>query len=302
MTPLAKLEKLLIQEVSGVDAPANGLDGWMLQKAAGGFSALPLGPDQPWHVGDAEARIRKATGADTAPTPAYAACFLSHADTAPADLPDDFGVYKFLVCDVVNDKICVMPQAISAAAQRLADSSLTDTNKASVLKLINGLEKAAGADAKKGDDAQTIVGKIKSLLAGQGKDDIDMTKDELTVELDSRFAGLEQSIAEAVAKSVEVAAPAIETEETVAETPEPGLTEDQVTKALTDGIETALQPLLEVVDKAFDRIERLEKHLRIATRKSLDGQESGAGETEQEATPTVKDAILKAFTRPQIAD
>ena len=63
MTP-TKLSKLLIGEVSGVDDPANELRGWLVAKSRG------------WTAEAAEKRVRAATGATEAPTPAYADCFL----------------------------------------------------------------------------------------------------------------------------------------------------------------------------------------------------------------------------------
>lgn len=191
-----KLEKLLISEVSGVDRPANMLDGWMIQKSVDG----------------------------------------------------------------------------EAAAQE--------------------------------QDETSLIGKIRALLAtgstNAGKDDISMTTEELAKELDDRFAAFGETLNERLTKATEDAATAAAAAaaatapeaETAPETA--AVTIEDVTKAIEAGLEAAIAPVLEICDKALDRIAGLEKG--SVTRKSIDGQENGL-ETEEQPTPTVGDAIAKAFSR-----
>ncbi len=70
---------------------------------------------------------------------------------------------------------------------------------------------------------------------------------------------------------------------------------DAIAKAITDG----LAPYNEIFEKVLDRLEGTEKHLGIAARKSLDGQESGddKGEPVEKSTPDLGDAILSALKR-----
>lgn len=293
-----KLERLLIDEVSGVDRPANLLDGWMVQKAAA--PGYAIGPDQSWDVGAAEKRIRSATGADSAPNEKYAGCFLYKSGDGT-----NYGDYKFLVCDVVDGSIKVMPQAIRAAASRLSGSSLSSTEKASVQSKIDSLESKAGiGDAKKSEEATSILAKVKDLIwPGLSTDEgeIDMTPEEVTAEvekqLDAKLAPITEAL-DSISKSVSEAAPAAEATPT-----EPvALTDaqiEQVSKATAAGIETALEPYNEILEKVLDRIEGLEKARGV--RKSLDGQESNDSEGDEGApsTPTVHDAVLKAFRNPQ---
>lgn len=307
MTPVqesVKLEKLLIDEVSGVDRPANLLDGWLVMKAAG--PGYPIGPDQSWDVSAAEKRIRAATGAEDAPNAKYAGCFLyKDADGS------NYGDYKFLVCDVVGGDIKVMPQAIRAAASRLSGSSLSDTEKASVQSKVNALESKAGiGDAQKSEEASSILAKVKEMIfPGLNNDEgvDDMTPEEVNAEvekvLDAKLTPLGEQVA-AIAKSLEEAAPA--PAEGAASTDggdeKPELTIEQVTKAIEDGITVALEPYNEILEKVLDRVEAAEKAQGRGVRKSLDGQEGANSSEGGEEThkPNVSDAIAKAFAYPSV--
>ena len=83
-----------------------------------------LGPDQTWDVADAEGRVREKTGATDAPNAAYAACFLYQGGDGTK-----YGDYKFLVTDVVDGKLMIMPRALRAAASRLPGSSIPAADK-----------------------------------------------------------------------------------------------------------------------------------------------------------------------------
>lgn len=297
MSVATKLEKLLISEVSGVDDPANELMGWMVAKAKS--APITFGPDDtPWNVGEAEARIRKATGAEDAPTAEYANCFLYVAKDATGDgIPADFGQYKFLVSDVVDGDIRVMPAALDAAERRLPGSSLSDEDKETVSTVIKTLKERASAveDAHQpaGEDADSIVEKIKHLLFGK---EYEVTQEELNAALDERFAAFSESLVETLSKASEEAADAAGEVETETEVVEQAAEETPAAEALssediTKAIEEAIQPMLEILDKTLDRVARLEG--ATATRKSLAGQETG--DEGEPATPTLKSAIAAAI-------
>jgi hypothetical protein len=163
---------------------------------------------------------------------------------------------------------------------------------------IPGFMVMKSTDAASDETATSLLGKIRDLIKGSGKEDIEMTKEELTTELDARFEAFGEALVEKLSKSVEApeaeGATAVEkatevekTEVEKAEVVEPGLTIEDVTKAISE----ALEPYGEVFEKVLERIERTEKALAI--RKSLDGQEGG--EVEEAKEPTVGDAIAKAF-------
>lgn len=136
-------------------------------------------------------------------------------------------------------------------------------------------------------EALSVVGKIKALLTG--KEDIDMTKEELAIELDSRFADLSETLKSLVPASVEAPAEVAEVAPEIAAVPEtvPGVSAEDVAKAIEDG----LAPFLEVIDKTLDRIAGIESALVI--RKGLDGQESR--DESADTTPTLNDAFALAL-------
>jgi hypothetical protein len=71
--------------------------------------------DTAWDADAAEAAIRIWTRAIEQPTIAYAACFFWHDVTAP----ELFGSYRLPYCDVLGDRITVVPNAIFDAAALL---------------------------------------------------------------------------------------------------------------------------------------------------------------------------------------
>ena len=74
---------------------------------------FPLAPRRTrWDGDEAEAAIRRKTGADEAPNAAYRDCFFWH----DAGAPDRFGSYKLLYCDVIGGEITAVPHAIFAVA------------------------------------------------------------------------------------------------------------------------------------------------------------------------------------------
>ena len=220
-TTATKLERLLIEEISAVDDPANQIPGFMVAKAAGTVPVVP--------------------------------------DPAPADAP------------------------------------------------------------------QTIVEKIRGLLFPAGKDDIEMTSEELTTILDSRDDALVEKFAAVVksAPSEEEVVPGEGTNEEQLgslETPDPdagpvaegtppagendvdvdvavAVTAEDVDKAIQDAL--ASTKYSEILEKTLDRMERIEISLGIAARKSLEGQEDGSGTPEDTPTPpTFSDAFKSLVKSP----
>ena len=135
--------------------------------------------------------------------------------------------------------------------------------------------------------ALSVVGKIKALLTG--KEDIEMTKEEMNAELDVRFDALSETLKSLIPASVEAPAE-VATPEAAPEEPAvaAGVTADEVSKAVEDG----LAPFLEVIDKTLDRIAGIESALAI--RKSLDGQETRDDES-ADNKPTLNDAFTAAL-------
>lgn len=284
MTP-TKLSKLLIGEVSGVDDPANQLRGWVVAKSRG------------WNVEDAEARVRKATGAEAAPTAEYAECFLWNSGAAD-ELPEDYEAYKFLIADADEaGELLISLPAVRAAKAAYAETDIPEDDKVAVGSLIDQLEARLVAEQEENTSRTSIVGKIKALLTG--KEDIDMTKEELQKELDERFGSLDEKLSE-LSKSVEAPAPAGEEAAEGEETQEqPEATEEAAAAVLTaedvsKAIEESLGPIVEAISKTLDRVAVVEE--RLAIRKSLDGQEDGG--TDEPQKPTLSDAMKAAFNGP----
>jgi hypothetical protein len=77
------------------------------------FQDLPLADsDRSWDGDTAERRVRTWAGADDGPNAKYRDAHLWYDD----DKPNNFGSYKLLVADVIDDKLRAVPRAISAAA------------------------------------------------------------------------------------------------------------------------------------------------------------------------------------------
>jgi hypothetical protein len=315
-----KLHKLLVGEISGVDDPANEIPGWMVLKSSTPVEDVvvgkatvfnkgrTLGPDQAWDVAAAETRIREKTGATDGPNKQYATCFLWYDGDAPDEdgdgVPDKFGDYKFLACDVVDGDIKIMPRAVNAASSRLPNSTIPADDKDTTDAIVRGLkermaEAAEESKESKGKDSDSILGKLRELILGK-EEVVDVTKDELNSVLDERFEALTSSLVESLAKSVEAPSeesgdgegatkeqetPQVETPAAEDATASDAITSEDVTKAIEEG----LAPVVDAIMKTLDRVERIESALAIRT--SLDGQEGGT----EEASPTLKDAFGTAL-------
>lgn len=77
------------------------------------FADLPLADrDRHWDGAAAEKRIREFTGAQDEPNGDYRSLHVWY----DADKQQNFGAYKLLIADVVNDKVVAVPRAVIAAA------------------------------------------------------------------------------------------------------------------------------------------------------------------------------------------
>lgn len=282
-----------MKEVSLVDDPANEIPGWMVAKSSDVEKAFrmgrPMGPDQTWDAAAADRRVREATGATEAPNRDYGSCFLYVGGDG-----EQFGDYKLLVCDVVDGDIKIMPRAVRAAASRLPQTDLPEADRGRIRRQLDEL--VGRGSAEKAAEQATFVGRLRGLLAGKEAEDV--TKEELKAELDARDEALVEKLAAAVSKSSEPtageadqeAAGATEPEQPAAEEPQvPGVSAEDVAKMAADAIEAAIGPVLEVIDKALDRIAAVERALTIE--RGLDGQENG----EEPQAPTLEKAFSAAL-------
>lgn len=167
----------------------------------------------------------------------------------------------------------------------------------------------------KSADAPNKLARIKTALGlgdPPGQEGLDMDRDELTTILDEREDALVSKVAEAlVAKSApavgEGATEATEaTTEPVAPVAEaaPAITAEDVAKAIEAGVNAGVEALRADMTSVFEalitRFENTEKHIGIAARTSLDGQEAdaeGSTETTEKSAPDLGDAIAKALRR-----
>jgi hypothetical protein len=278
-----KLDKLFIEEVSGVDHPANQLEGWMVVKSADQPDPLLLVADE----------METVTKASSSKEP--------YGDVTYADP----GFQKDGKKRYPLDTEAHVRAAWSYINQEDNASLYSAEQVASVKAKIKAAMKKLGADM--GDDmkksSETIVAKLKGIILGAptGKED-DMEKAEFVEALGEHTDVLAKAVADAVAKAVapapgegaaEVATPAAD-----------AVTAESVVKAINEAIEVALTEKVEkqyndLIEKVLDRIEGIEKHIGIAARKSLDGQETAdaAGEPVTKSTPDLGDAIAAAFKR-----
>jgi len=281
-----KLDKLLIQEVSGVDDPANMLPGWMVTKAAGDGS-----PDLLLVLAGEMELLTKASDSKQP----YGD--VTYAD--PGYQKDGKKRYPLDTEEHVRAAWSYINQADNGdlySAEQLA--SIKAKIKAAMKKLGAKVEETTTKDA-----SDTIVAKIKGILnlgAPTGKED-DMEKDEFVAALSENNEVLAKAVAEAVSKAV---APAEGESKGAAETtPEvpAALTVEDVTKTVTEVIEEHVTKAYnDLFEKVLDRIEGIETHIGVAARKSLDGQEAGSTEGSTPVTkkaPDLGDAISAAFKR-----
>ncbi|MCH8979021.1 MAG: HK97 family phage prohead protease [Armatimonadetes bacterium] len=122
-----------IFEASIIDEPMNRAAQITEVKSANAFQNLPVtGRDEAWDEAGAASRVRSFTDSEDSPTPEFKKCFLWHDATAP----DSFDSYRFLVCDVKDGQLMVVPRALADAARELqsrAGDELPESTRAEIV-------------------------------------------------------------------------------------------------------------------------------------------------------------------------
>ena len=241
MAGSTQLERLLIEEISGVDDGANLAQGWAVMKGRRDLESA---------VEDSEAELTRYLNLRTALD-----AVASQVSSAPSDVV----------------------KAVSAVREWVGGELGT-------------------SDGDVGGSARKMVSKIKAILKGKGEQE--MTKDELSAELDARLGTLSSDLAGvlkgAIADALTAAAPVAPAAPAAPVAPAAPAAPDAgaVTSAgdeppQLDEVLKALEATQEALMKALDRIELLEKG--TASRTSLDGEESQV--LVKMTAPTVRDAI-----------
>lgn len=278
-----RLDRLLISEVSGVDDPANQLPGWMVTKAAGDgalnlllvladeMEAVTKASDSKQPYGDVEYADpgyqkdgKKRYPLDTETHIRAAWSYINQADNAD--------LYS-------AEQLTSIKAKVKAAMKKLGAETEDNTTK----------------DA----NSDTIVAKIKGILLGAptGKED-DVEKQEFVEALSENNGVLAEAVADAVSKSLAPAKGEGATEETA--TAAEALSAEDVSKTVTEVIEEhVIKQYNDIFEKVLNRIENIEKHLGVAAKKSLDGQEAetATAESVEKSAPDLGDAIAAAFRK-----
>ena len=283
-----RLDKLLISEVSGVDDPANMLPGWMVTKSADGN-----GPDLLLVLADEMETLTKASDSKQ-----------PYGDVKYADPGyQKDGKKRYPLDTETHIRAAWSYINVPANGEAYTAEQLTSI-KAKIKTAMKGLGAETESAATK-TRSENIVATIKGNLLGTPteQEGEDMDKDELVAAIVEGNEPLVKAVTDAVAKSLtpaegEGATVTPAAVETPAAEDAPAFTEAQIGE-VTKAVEALLAPYNEIFEKVLDRLEGTEKHLGIAARKSLDGQESGEGEGEPvvKATPDLGDAIAAALTR-----
>jgi uncharacterized protein len=115
----SRIKKADLWEISLVTIPANPLANVENFKSLGAVpynADLPLAErNKPWNPDEALARVKEFTGADDEPNSVYKSAFL-YAEPGASDDPSS---YKFLIADVINGRLTVIPAALYKAATAL---------------------------------------------------------------------------------------------------------------------------------------------------------------------------------------
>lgn len=282
-----KLERLFMEEVSGVDDPANQLPGWMVQKSVGDPYLLLA---QEMESITKAAASKEPYGDVTYADPGYQ-------KDGKKRYPLDTEEHVRAAWSYINQE----GNADIYTAEQL--SSI----KAKITAAMKKLGATVEDDAKKTTRSEQIVATIKTALGlGDAPDkENDVEKAEFVEALEANNESLAKAVAEAVSKSLTPAEGEGAATETTTEAPAAEATTAVDVEALTKAaVEAAVEEVAkqynEILEKVLDRIAVIEEHAGIAARKSIDGQETEVdanGEPVAKSTPNLGDAILGAFAR-----
>lgn len=131
-------------EISTVTEPMNVEATIIEVKGATTFKDLPLGPrTRPWSARDAVARVREFTDSQDSPSARYRSAFLWF-DSSDAK---NFGAYKLPFADVIGGNLTAIPRGIFAAAARLNQTDIPESDKKRVATHINKYYDKMGLDS-----------------------------------------------------------------------------------------------------------------------------------------------------------
>jgi len=179
--------RVAMKEFSIVTSPMNKLANaaevkmdTIEDKGAHGAPKFGFAPrDRAWDSTAAEKRVREKTGAADAPNAAYSKCFL----WSDSEASDKFGSYKFLICDVVDSELKIIPRAVFATAGVLSGSrggtSIPEADQAKMKSTVAGLYKKM---AKEFEDDSLVAPWEKAQSGHDYKDEFT----EALVEQDAR--------------------------------------------------------------------------------------------------------------------
>lgn len=133
------IKEAIVWEGSGVDEPMNEKANIVEVKTAVSFQDLPLADrDRPWDASAAKKRVRAFVGADEGLTTAtiqkaYSRCFLWY----DKENPDVFASYKLPITDVIDGRLTAVPRGIFAAAARLNQTDIPESDVPKVISHLN---------------------------------------------------------------------------------------------------------------------------------------------------------------------
>lgn len=131
-------------EISTVTEPMNTQATITDIKGATTFKDLPLADRaRPWSSRDAMARVREFTGSQDSPSARYRSAFLWF-DSSDSK---NFGAYKLPFSDVINGNLVAVPRGIFAAAARLNQTDIPESDKKRVATHINKYYDKMGLDS-----------------------------------------------------------------------------------------------------------------------------------------------------------
>lgn len=157
-----RLTKIALFETSLVTKAMNPKARLTRYKAFAPSKNLPFAArDRAWDSSTAEKRIRSFTDSDDKPSSDYRKYFM-HYDAANEE---NFGAYKLLFCDVVNDEVMIVPRAVFAIAAVLSGArggvDLPSSDRSKIISFVNSLYEKM---AKEFDDSSIV-----SPLAGKSE-------------------------------------------------------------------------------------------------------------------------------------